>query len=121
MNTGARMLKRGYTNDPEDSRRTARLWKARDILHGQDIMPTIAHSDYEVAGPALYGSRHECDLGCITTWMLNVHGDEGIAYTPSDEVFEAAYALADALASRPGIIHPAAILDGASMGRRSSS
>jgi hypothetical protein len=96
MNTGAQMLKRGYMSDPEDSRRTARLQNARLILSDQAITASVNHSDRMVAGTALYGEKHECDSRCETTWTTN----------PSDAVFEAAYALADALASRPGITHP---------------
>lgn len=82
MTTGASYLRRGYRFDPECHRMTYRLEKARAILRAQGIEPTYGE-------PRWYGD------------------DENVSWPAwvTDSVFEAAFALADAIQTEKGSWH----------------
>ena len=84
---GGWLLKRGYTFDPEDSRTTARLHRALELLRSQGIESTPFHKGYEAERPNDPEHRYVCGsgVGCGVTWPPQA----------TDEVFDAAYTLAD--------------------------
>lgn len=94
MTTGGRYLKRGDTFDPECHRTTYRLGLARRLLAVDGIAPEWEHSDREglVGTGLLQRTGHVCDDRCRAVWPEYV----------TDEVFDRAYALADALQSARG-------------------
>jgi len=87
--SGGWMLKRGYTFDPEDSRMTHRLHRAIEILRSQGIEFTPFHKGYCADKPQDPEHRYVCGsgVGCGVTWPA----------TTTDEVFDAAYRMADAV------------------------
>jgi hypothetical protein len=87
---GGRLMARGYTFDPEDSRTTNRLRDAYVILRTLGIEPTKTHSDYMGAE---YGRpKHICTDGCKIEWPVWVTSD----------MLDYAYSLADRVATERG-------------------
>ena len=69
---GGRLLARGVTHDPEDSRMTHRLHPALRILSVAGADSTRSHSTRTVVE---YGrERHECDHNCAAAWPAWVAG-----------------------------------------------
>lgn len=92
LTTGAYYLKRGDTSDPEDWRMSHRLSVARGILTSQGFLPTVAHSKRcQDEKYVAFGYRTGCDSNCTTKWSEEFAGE------PSDEIFNAAFALAEAI------------------------
>lgn len=74
---GGRYLARGITNDPEDSRTTARLHAALRILAAANVEPTREHSNRTIVE---YGrEKHMCDHRSIcATTTAAPHGPSGL-------------------------------------------
>lgn len=100
-------LKRGEKSDPESSRETQRLQKARVILACMGIEPTITHSYMDgeakiedtisengVVKPdwAIKGMRHQCTNRCEVVWPEWV----------TTEIFDGAMRLADLVVTERG-------------------
>ena len=94
--SGAAYLKRGTTYDPEDHRMTYRLGKARAILKGMGIEPTIEH-DVDSDKSPLHREYGCNEFRCKSVWPVWV----------TDKVFELAYALANEAQTRMGEYHRA--------------
>lgn len=104
MHYNARVLKhRASMLDIEDSRTTTRRRLALSLLEAAGLTRTIEHgTHWSNEGYDPYGglgarcvTRHECNDYCIVTW------DEWA----TDEMFEAAWALADLTQTFRGIHH----------------
>lgn len=97
-------LRRGDTHDRECHRTSHRLEVAWKLLAAMGIdRPTIIHSDnmsYDWAIPGgLHSNRHSCDWKCRA---------EPLSEWVTDEILDAAYALADKMVTERGAHHRAA-------------
>jgi hypothetical protein len=101
LTDGGRRLARGDTYDYEDSRMTSRLQTAGHLLSELTGPPFIAHADEPGNQTVEFGRpKHQCTYRCTTSWSPEL----------SDEAFNAAFALADALITKRGELNRARAL-----------
>lgn len=106
LSTGAAYLKRGYRRDPEDWRMTHRLEVARSILRSQGIETEAIHMGGGRFERGMVVGRRQIDLSTMSQAERDEHRSrcgDGIGCREvwpediTDEVFQAAFDLANAI------------------------